>query len=62
MAVWQNINIVVFSATEDVFLEHVRGTEMLLVKEPTVVIITRDLQVRKFHTAWVTVEIKMIHI
>ena len=61
MAVWQNINTVVFSATEDVFLEHVRGTEMLLVKEPNVVIITRDLQVRKLHATRTPVVVVVVH-
>ena len=51
MAVWQNINTVVFSATEDVFFGHACMPKMLLVKHTDMIIVARDLQVRKHHAA-----------
>jgi hypothetical protein len=63
MSIRQHINLTIFGTAEDVFLEHIRATKMLFVKKQSdVVIVTRDLHVGKFHTAWVTVEIKMIHV
>ena len=61
MAVWQNINTVVFSSTEDVFLEHVCVPKMLLVKQTDMIIVARDLQVRKLHAARVTVVVDVVH-
>ena len=61
MTVWQNINFAVFSSTEDVFLEHVCTPKMLLVKQTDMIIVARDLQVRKLHAARVTVVVDVVH-